>query len=305
MSDREFDNYLMLLAGLLRLSGKQREAIAEELRSHLEDRLEELMSGGISRENAVKQALAEFGDAAGLAGEFAAISRNRKRRWLVRLTTFSVAATLLVAASLVIFWPGRNAGPGIAAVVAQVPKGADPFAAPVATPSLRAADERPLTRVETELDNPTNVDFVEQPLKDALMYLADLHQIPIYMRKTKLEEASIPPDKPVTLSLRGVPLRTVLDLMLDELELTYYIKDVLIITTPEDAESNLETRVYDCRDLLTMVAPEVPQSSRPRASGTTTPPPPTATPGSTPIGTAGEGGGAAAAGAPPAGRRVG
>jgi hypothetical protein len=325
MSDREFENYLTLLAGLLRLSGKQREAIAEELRSHLEDRLEDLMAGGVSREEAVKQALAEFGDAAGLAGQFAAISRNRKRRWLVRLISFSAAATLLIAASLVIFWPGRNAGPGVAAVVAQAPKGVDPFAAPVAGPGPQVADERrervtPHARVEAELDKPTNVDFVEQPLKDALMYLSDVHQIPIYMRKTKLEEASVPPDKPVTISLRGVPLRTALDLILDELELTYFIKDVLIITTPEDAESNLETRVYDCRDLLTMVAPEVPQA-RPRAGGTTIPPPPTTAPSTrtttsdpfapgpaAPIGNAGEGGvgGAAApATAPPGGRRVG
>src|SRR5262245_63389312 len=101
MSDREFENYLTLLASLLQLSGKQREAIAEELRSHLEDRLEELMARGVSREEAVKQALAEFGDAAGLAGQFATISWNRKRRWLVRLMTFSVAATVLIAASLI------------------------------------------------------------------------------------------------------------------------------------------------------------------------------------------------------------
>src|SRR5215470_2541092 len=134
MSDREFDNYLTLLAGLLRLSGKQREAIAQELRSHLEDRLEELTAGGVSREEAVKQALAEFGDAAGLAGQFGAISQKRKRRWLMRMMTFSVAAMLLLAASLAIFWPGRNAAPGVAAVIAQAPKAADPFGAPAPAP---------------------------------------------------------------------------------------------------------------------------------------------------------------------------
>ncbi len=121
MSDREFENYLTLLAGLLRLSGKQREQIADELRSHLEDRLDELIASGVSHEEAVKQALAEFGDAAGLAGQFGAISRNRKRRWLVRLMTFSVAATLLLAASLITFWPGRNAAPGRPAAIAQQP----------------------------------------------------------------------------------------------------------------------------------------------------------------------------------------
>src|SRR5581483_4943585 len=77
----------------------------------------------------------------------------------------------------------------------------------------------------------------------------------------------------------GVSLRTVLDLLLDELELTYFVKELLIITTPEDAENNLETRVYDLRDLLAMPAPEVPQPARSRATGATIPPPPTATPG--------------------------
>src|SRR5205823_9011231 len=83
VSDREFENYLTLLAGLLRLDPKQRGTIADELRSHLEDRLDELMARGISRDEAVKRALAEFGDAAGLAGQFLAISRNRKRRWQI------------------------------------------------------------------------------------------------------------------------------------------------------------------------------------------------------------------------------
>ena len=67
MSDHEFNNYLTLLAGLLRLGEKQRQAIAEELRTHLEDRLEELLARGLSRDEAIRQALSEFGDAAGLA----------------------------------------------------------------------------------------------------------------------------------------------------------------------------------------------------------------------------------------------
>src|SRR5918995_1884384 len=104
MSDREFENYLALLGSLLRLDHKQRGAIADELRAHLEDRLEELLARGVSHDDAVRQALAEFGDAAGLAGQFVAISRNRKRRWLMRLATFSVAATFLIAAGLIVFW---------------------------------------------------------------------------------------------------------------------------------------------------------------------------------------------------------
>ena len=119
MSDREFNNYLTLLAGLLRLGDKQRKEIAEELRAHLEDRLEELVAQGVPRNEAVQRALSEFGDAAGLAAQFATISRGRKRRWLMRVTTISVAAMVLIAAGIVTFWPGRNAGPGPAAAVAQ------------------------------------------------------------------------------------------------------------------------------------------------------------------------------------------
>src|SRR5262245_46899149 len=119
MSDRDFDNYLTLLASLLRLDPCQRRAIADELRSHMEERLEELLARGVAHDEAIKQALAEFGDAAGLAGQFADLSQTTKRRWLMRLTTFSLAITLLIAAGLAIFWPGRGAGPGLANLTAQ------------------------------------------------------------------------------------------------------------------------------------------------------------------------------------------
>jgi HAAS domain-containing protein len=258
MSDREFENYLTLLAGLLRLDGKQRAAIAEELRSHLEDRLEELVARGVSREEAVQQALAEFGDAAGLAGQFGAISRNRKRRWLMRLTTFSVAAILLLAAGLATFWPGRNAAPGAAALIAQAPKAADPFGPPEsAAPEKPRRISRPTAAavIEEKLNKPTTLEVVEMPLKDVVLFLAETHQIPIVLKIKKLEEASVAVDTPITKSLRGIRLATALDLILDDLELAYYISEVLVITTPEDTASRTEVRIYDCRDILAMPAP--------------------------------------------------
>ena len=48
----------------------------------------------------------------------------------MRMTTFSVAATVLMAAAIATFWPGRNAGPGAAIVVAQNKKPADPLTPP-------------------------------------------------------------------------------------------------------------------------------------------------------------------------------
>ena len=60
-----------LLTSLLRLSRSQTEAIARELRDHLEERLTDLLDRGIEQDEAARIALEEFGDAAGLDGRAA------------------------------------------------------------------------------------------------------------------------------------------------------------------------------------------------------------------------------------------
>ncbi len=119
MSEQEFEVYLKLLSRCLNLTATQREQIADELRDHLEERLEELARAGIPREKAVFQALDEFGDAAVLAGDFATIARLKRRRFVMRLSLGSVAA--LAAAILIAFafWPGNRAVRGPALVIAQ------------------------------------------------------------------------------------------------------------------------------------------------------------------------------------------
>ena len=91
MSEREFENYLILVGRLLRLTPAQRDAVADELHDHLQERLEVLTARGVSRDDAVRIALEEFGDAAGLAGEFSEIVRGRKKRWMMRVTTGTIA----------------------------------------------------------------------------------------------------------------------------------------------------------------------------------------------------------------------
>lgn len=158
-------------------------------------------------------------------------------------------------------------------VVAQRPGPAvaDPFAAP---PGPRKADaaaakadpaaERlsAAAKIEQELDKTTELDMVEMPLKDVMVYLTERHNIPIVLITRKLEEASVSADSPVTKSLRGIRLRSALNLMLGDLDLAYVIRDeVLQITTPEDAQTVTEVRIYDCRDLLTMAAPVIEKSA--------------------------------------------
>jgi hypothetical protein len=254
MSDREFENYLALLTRLLRLNREQSDAVANELRCHMEDRLEELISEGIQHDEAVRQALKEFGDAAGLAHQLSSVSLQSKQRWIMRLTTFSVAAIVLFALGLIVFWPGRNAAPGIATVVAQ---GSNATAQPVpAVVKEVQAGKQPGKRksasavIEEELNKFTSIDVVELPLKDVVLYLSETHRLPIVLKMKQLEEASISIDTPVTKSLRGVSLSTVLDVILEDLNLTYYFNEVLFITSPADAHNRTEVRIYDCRDIL-------------------------------------------------------
>ena len=82
MSEREFEAYLNLLARTLRLSGKQRQRIAGELRDHMETRLDELIEQGMSRDEAVLAALDEFGDASVLSHDFLDIAHAQRRRRL-------------------------------------------------------------------------------------------------------------------------------------------------------------------------------------------------------------------------------
>ncbi len=84
MSQQEFDNYIALLGRALKLSPAQRDAIADELRDHMEQRLAELTERGVDREHALTIALEEFGDANALAGEFTEINHDLHRRRTMR-----------------------------------------------------------------------------------------------------------------------------------------------------------------------------------------------------------------------------
>ena len=106
-------------------------------------------------------------------------------------------------------------------------------------------------KIEAALKSPTQLEFVDTPLSDVIDYLKDYHQIEIQLDKKAMEEAGTGSDTPVTKNLKGVSLKSALRLMLNDLSLTYVIKDeVLYITTKEAAENQLTTRVYSVADLV-------------------------------------------------------
>jgi hypothetical protein len=279
MSEQEFDLYLKLLARCLDLTGAQREQIADELRDHLEERLGDLADAGVPREQAILQALDEFGDAAVLAARFSTIARLKRRRFLMRLSLGSVVA---VSAGLLIalaFWPVNEVVPVQMRVAAQEKskpalaglkkekRAPAKFEQPVMPAPLSAAantskellslEAEPVSkaqmRIEAAMNDPVDFTIDPQSLKEAVDFIKTRFQIPILMDDKTLEQAGIDPSTAeVKIAVPGIKLRNMFKLLLEQLPqpLTYVIEDeVMKITTVEKANEKLLIVVYDCRDL--------------------------------------------------------
>ena len=109
------------------------------------------------------------------------------------------------------------------------------------------------SKVHEALERRFDLSFDNVPLKDVARQLTELTGVTFYLAAKKLEEASVSQESPVNGSFKNIRLKTWLDLALKEFELSYLQHDdVIVITTPEDLESRLITRVYDCRDLLAL-----------------------------------------------------
>jgi len=111
-------------------------------------------------------------------------------------------------------------------------------------------------RIRAALRSLTAVDFVDTPLSEAADSLGRAHGITIRLDTRALEDVSLETDTPVSASLRGVSLKSALRLILEQLDLTYVIRDeVLMITTPEEAQEQQVTRLYPVSDLITYKTP--------------------------------------------------
>ncbi|MCD4727385.1 MAG: hypothetical protein K8R46_06980, partial [Pirellulales bacterium] len=128
-------------------------------------------------------------------------------------------------------------------------------AKPYAPEQYRPVERSPQTtaekRIEAALASPTQLEFIKTPLQDVIDFLKDQHRIEIQIDTRALSDVGIGTDTPVTKNLKGISLRSALRLMLRELGLTHLVQDeVLLITTPEEAETRLTTVVYPVTDLV-------------------------------------------------------
>jgi RNA polymerase sigma factor (sigma-70 family) len=108
-------------------------------------------------------------------------------------------------------------------------------------------------RIIARLRNRTPpLDFTEIPLREVMQIIKEEIGGEVWIDEAALDEAGMNPDVSVTCNFQGLPLKTALRLMLRQVNLTYAVKDdVLVITTPEKADSMLEPHVYRLDSIVT------------------------------------------------------
>src|SRR5882672_7719108 len=98
------------------------------------------------------------------------------------------------------------------------------------------------------------VKFQGSTLKDSFDFLRDVSGANIHVNWRALEAAGVTGDTQVNVRLRDVPLRKVLNVLLNESGvglLTYYTSEgVIEVTTAELADKEMLTRVYPIDDLI-------------------------------------------------------
>ncbi len=267
MPEHEFEIYLSVLSRLLKLTPEQTASIEDELRDHLEERFEELVRSGVERDEAIKQALDEFGDASGLAVDLTRVSQKPIRRWVIGSSIVTAAALLIAATVFLMSEPDPANLPGATTAVAQT---RPETPQPIDLQSL-LLDPQPDDLEIPQLSEPCSIDFpADAPLQDVVDYLAKQHNVPIILDPLMLLDGVVTPDQPVNAPRLGRPekadtaegssiwphdvtLAQVLNVMFVELDLTWVVRDRIIVVTTVDIAndpSKLMIRSYDIEPMI-------------------------------------------------------
>ncbi|MBL8825141.1 MAG: hypothetical protein JNJ77_21315 [Planctomycetia bacterium] len=103
----------------------------------------------------------------------------------------------------------------------------------------------------SKLYSNVSVDFRNKPLVEVVDELRTLSQTNMLIEAFALEYAGIDPKMPISVTLNNVPLKTVLNAVLSNAQLTYYVKDgVINITTREARSSHKIRRSYAVHDII-------------------------------------------------------
>lgn len=105
--------------------------------------------------------------------------------------------------------------------------------------------------IRTELAKPTSFQFTATPLHDALEAISRQHGINIFLSICDLNDVGMTADQPVTGTAQRARLDESLHGLLKPLNLTWLVQDdVVVVTTEEEAEQDLQQVSYPVRDLV-------------------------------------------------------
>jgi hypothetical protein len=139
------------------------------------------------------------------------------------------------------------------AALRKLPRYQDaPADKPTPGPVVFVGDHPPgNAKIHKALRDQTTFDFLGTPLNDVVDYFGSLHEFPVLIDARALEDVGVKIDTQITAHLEGARLAAALRTILRELDLTYAVRDeVLLVTTPEQVENKLVEAIYPIADLL-------------------------------------------------------
>ncbi len=109
--------------------------------------------------------------------------------------------------------------------------------------------------IEQKMSTEVDINYRNRPLGEVLDDLSATTGIPIVMDVRSLSAVRVTSDTPITLQLRkAIPLKSALNIMLENIELTHVIEnDVLYVTSIEAKRSKVYPRTYRVTDLVTPI----------------------------------------------------
>ncbi len=156
-------------------------------------------------------------------------------------TVVAVAGILVLA--LACWQPGRLGWSPQHAVAQDISPHTAEQSAPSRGDAERKADAKLRQRLSFVLE--------EASLTTAMGFICHEVGLQFYLKTRDLEEIGIDSDAPVSLELHDVTAKMGLELILEQLDLAYVIRDDVIVVTTDEALCGVgEVRVYNCRDLL-------------------------------------------------------
>ncbi|MFN0056174.1 MAG: hypothetical protein ACKV0T_28840 [Planctomycetales bacterium] len=179
-------------------------------------------------------------------------SHSWRRHWSILLLLLLVAGWGAIALSAKDEPKPKEATPrGGESESKKPPSGKRSASPPLKDLRLQSEEESAEERIEQSLSETVSVNFGELALARVLDQLKSQHKLPLWIDRRGLDDAAVSLDQPVTLVLENVHLETVLNLLLEPLQLEWVVQDeVLKITTLQRAALGAETRTYEIQNLI-------------------------------------------------------